>query len=424
MSSNVMVLEQARFGYGFITDPYLPEGCDEYYLRNQQNTKDKSRYRHLTEQEIGVLVENLNNSPCWNDVLVTDPFDPVLVKNSEFYGLVRLGKISKQVITYHDFSVPVGIANSRIVSCDIGDNCAILDCSYLSHYIIDDQVILYRLGEMQTTNHAKFGSGVLKEGEDPEVLVTMDIMNEAGGRAIRPFDGIIPADAYLWGTYRDDEALMHVFEALTDKTMDRRRGYYGVVGKQSVIKSCDTIKDVYFGPGSYVKGANKLKNLMLRSSIEQPVQIGEGVELVNGIIGAGSRVFYGCKAIRFIMGDNCNLKYGARLIHSFLGDNSTVSCCELLSNLIFGGHEQHHNNSFLIASLIKGQSNMAAGANIGSNHNSRGNDGEMVAGRGFWPALSSTLKYDCKFASYVLIAKGNYPNELNIPLPFSLLSSD
>ena len=424
MSNNVMVLEQTRFGYGFITDPYLPEGCDEYYLRNQQNTKDKQRYRHLTEKEIAILIENLNSSPCWEDVYVTDPFDPALIKNSEFYGLVRLGRISKQIISYHDFSVPVGIGNSRIVSCDIGDNCAILDCSYLSHYIIDDQVILYRLGEMQTTNHAKFGSGVLKVDEDPEVLVTIDIMNEAGGRAIRPFNGIIPADAYLWGSYRDDEALMHVFEELTDKTVDPRRGYYGYVGEQSVVKSCDTIKDVHIGAGTYIKGANKLKNLMLRSTLLEPIQIGEGVELVNGIIGSGSRVFYGCKAIRFIMGDNCNLKYGARLIHSFLGDNSTVSCCELLSNLVFGGHEQHHNNSFLIASLIKGQSNMAAGANIGSNHNSRGNDGEMVAGRGFWPALSSTLKYDCKFASYVLITKGNYPHELNIPLPFSLLSAD
>ena len=58
------------------------------------------------------------------------------------------------------------------------------------------------------------------------------------------------------------------------------------------------------------------------------------------------------------MGDHCNLKCGARLINSVLGDNSTVSCCEMLSNLIFPGHEQHHNNSFLIAACIKGQSNM------------------------------------------------------------------
>ncbi|MGE4454389.1 MAG: DUF4954 family protein [Sphaerochaeta sp.] len=424
MSDKVMVLPEVRFGYGFIPPEYLPEGKDEYYLRNIQNKQDPARYRHLRESEIALLEENLNTSPCWDDVLVCDPFDPSLIKNSEFYGLVRIGIMDRQVVSFHDFSVPVGITNSRIVSCDIGDSCAILDCSYLSHYIIDHHVIIYRIGEMQATNHAKFGSGILKEGEEEDVLTTIDIMNEAGGRAIRPFDGILPSDAFLWGTYRDDKALMQVFESLTDKTCDRRRGYYGFVGQQSVIKSCDTIKDVWVGEGAYIKGANKLKNLRLRSTLEESIQIGEGVELVNGIIGAGSRVFYGCKAIRFIMGDNCNLKYGARLIHSFLGDNSTVSCCELLSNLIFGGHEQHHNNSFLIASLIQGQSNMAAGANIGSNHNSRGNDGEMVAGRGFWPALSSTLKYDCKFASYVLIAKGNYPHELNIPLPFSLLGAD
>lgn len=423
MSNKVEMQQTKEFGYGFIEAPYIPEGKDEYYLRNQM-LGNIAEYRNLTTSEIEILKENLNISSAWEDVLVSDPFDPTLIKNSEFYGLVRLGKMNKQVACFHDFCVPVGITNSRLVSCDIGDYCAILDCSYISHYVISNNVILYRLGELQATNHAKFGNSILKEGEDPEVLVTIDIMNEAGGRSVRPFDGMLPSDAFLWGTFRDDALLMQKFEAMTDRVCDRRRGWYGFVGEQSVIKSCDTIKDVWVGPGSYIKGANKLKNLTLRSTLESPVQIGEGVELVNGIIGSGSRVFYGSKGIRFIMGDNSSLKYGARLIHSILGDNSTVSCCEILNNLIFGGHEQHHNNSFLIASLVMGQSNMAAGANIGSNHNSRGNDGEMIAGRGFWPALSSTLKYDCKFASYVLIAKGNYPYELNIPLPFSLLSSD
>jgi hypothetical protein len=74
--------------------------------------------------------------------------------------------------------------------------------------------------------------------------------------------------------------------------------------------------------------------------------------------------------------------------------------------------------------MILGQSNMAAGATVGSNHNSRGNDGEIVAGRGFWPGLSCTLKHNCRFASFALIAKGNYPMELHIPLPFALVTTD
>jgi hypothetical protein len=124
------------------------------------------------------------------------------------------------------------------------------------------------------------------------------------------------------------------------------------------------------------------------------------------------------------MGNNSNLKYGARLIHSYLGDNSTVSCCELLNNLIFPAHEQHHNNSFLIASLVMGQSNIAACATIGSNHNSRAPDGEIHAGRGFWPGLCVSVKHNCRFASFTLLAKGDYPAELDVRLPFSLVSND
>jgi len=249
-------------------------------------------------------------------------------------------------------------------------------------------------------------------------------MNEAGGRAVLPFDGMTPADAYLWAKYRGDTGLMDRFKAMTQDAFDTRRGYYGTIADHSVLKSCRVIKDVKVGASAYIKGANKLKNLTINSSAQEPSQIGEGVEMINGILGYGCRVFYGCKAVRFVMGDNATLKYGARLLHSYLGDNSTVSCCELLNNLIFPAHEQHHNNSFLVAALVGGQSNMAAGATVGSNHNSRANDGEIVADRGFWPGLCVTLKHTSRFASFCLLAKGDYPAELNITLPFTLVSND
>jgi len=45
-------------------------------------------------------------------------------------------------------------------------------------------------------------------------------------------------------------------------------------------------------------------------------------------------------------------------------------------------------------------------------------------GRGFWPGLCVSLKHNSKFASFTLIAKGDFPAELNIPIPFSLISND
>jgi NDP-sugar pyrophosphorylase family protein len=416
-----------RYGYDFIPPRYLPPGKDEYWLRNRQALeagKDLSAWRGLRPEEIETLVKNDNHCSDWNALLVRDPFDPALIRNSAFYGLVRLGTLSRLTLRHHDFRIPAGIRNSTIISSDVGDDTAIQDCSYISHYIIGDRVILSRIDEMQTTNHAKFGNGVLKDGEEEDVRVRIDVMNEAGGRSILPFRDMIPADAFLWACYRDDTALLRRLEAMTQECYGGRRGSYGVIGSGTVIKSCAIIKDLWVGECAYIKGAHKLKNLTVLSSADEPSQIGEGVEMVNGIVGYGCHSFYGSKAVRFVMGRNSNLKYGARLIHSVLGDNSTVSCCEILNNLIFPVHEQHHNNSFLIASMIQGMSNMAAGATIGSNHNSRANDGEIRAGRGFWPALSVTLKHSSRFASFVLVAKGDYPHELNIGLPFSMVNNN
>ncbi|MGV3527468.1 MAG: DUF4954 family protein [Flavisolibacter sp.] len=421
--SELKIRPLSSIGYGFVEEKYLPEGRDEYYLRNEQ-VKNGIRYRSLTAYEIEVLVRNNNTSDDWNKILVSDAFTPELVKNCKFYGLVRIGKLEAISLEYHSVCMPVGLYNSTIISCDFGDNVIINNVNYLSHYIIGSEVMIANVHELHCTDHSKFGNGIIKEGEDEEVRIWLEVCNENGGRKILPFNGMLPGDAWLWSKYRGDEVLMEKFRLFTEKKFNRLRGYYGKIGDRCVIKNTSIIKDVWVGNDAYIKGANKLKNLTIKSSPEEPTQIGEGCELVNGIIDNGCRIFYGVKAVRFHMASNSQLKYGARLINSYLGNNSTISCCEVLNALIFPAHEQHHNNSFLCAALVMGQSNIAAGATIGSNHNSRAPDGEVVAARGFWPALCVSLKHNSKFASFTLLARGDYNYELNIQLPFSLVSND
>jgi hypothetical protein len=410
-------------GYGFVAPEYLPKGKDEYYLRNFQN-QNGIRYRQLSAYEIEVLVRNRNTSENWNKLLVSNAFNPELVKNCKFFGLVRIGKLEPFVLEFSDLKVPVGLYNSTIISCDFGDNVVIDNVNYLSHYIIGSEVIITNVNELVTTDHAKFGNGILKEGEAEDIRIWMELSNENGGRKVIPFNGMLPGDAYLWTKFREDEVLLQKFKEFTEAKFDKRRGYYGKVGDRTVIKNCRIVKDVWIGSDAYLKGANKLKNLTINSGPEGKSQIGEGCEMVNGVMGFGCRAFYGVKAVRFVMASHSQLKYGARLINSYLGSNSTISCCEVLNSLIFPAHEQHHNNSFLTAATIMGQSNIAAGATIGSNHNSRSADGELVAGRGFWPGLCVSLKHNTKFATFTIVAKGDYPSELNIPIPFSLVSND
>ena len=420
----VTLLSSDMLFNSFIEEKYIPKGKDKYYLRNTQVKAPKNGWRHLRSDEIETLVKNDNTAICWDNILVTDQFDSLMVKNNKFFGFVRIGRITAAGLQYHDLRLPCGITNSSIHSCDIGDDVSIHNVHYLSHYIIGDRCMLFNVQEMSCTDHAKFGNGIIKEGEEESIRVNIELMNEAGCRKIMPFDGMITADAYMWAKFIDDKILMERLATITQNSFDNRRGYYGTVGSGSIIKNSWIIKDAKIGGNCYIKGASKLKNVTINSSDMEPTQIGENVVLVNGIVGYGCKIFYSCIAVKFVLCSHSNLKYGARLINSFMGDNSTISCCEVLNNLIFPAHEQHHNNSFLIASVIKGQSNLAAGATIGSNHNSRTNDNEIEAGRGFWPGLCTSIKHSSKFACYTFMAKADYPSEMIIPMPFSLVSND
>ena len=395
--------------------------ADYTYFPSTQDIADK---RKLTNDEKEILIKNYNHSSDsdWNNIYVSEQFDANLIKHSEFSGTIVIGNLQKANLKFHDLVLETGIYHSKVRSCVIGDNCAIRNVRYLDNYKIGNGVILFNIQEMSCTNHSKFGNGILKEGEPESNRIWIGVCNENGSRDILPFENMLPSDAYLWAKNRDDKELLSRFVELTEYHNDKKLNTYGLVEDFAVIKNASLIKDAKIGSCAYIKGAFKLKNITVLSSEDEPSQIGEGVEMVNGIMGYGSKVFYQAVAVRFVIGRNCQLKYGVRVLNTVLGDNSTVSCCELLNNLVYPFHEQHHNSSFLIATTIMGQSNIASGATIGSNHNSRSPDGEIVAGRGFWPGLCSDFKHNSKFASFVLVSKGSYQCELNITYPFSLVS--
>src|SRR5690606_32816133 len=133
--NNITKTALAQLGYQFIKTDWLPQGKDEYYLRYEQNP-DAGPYRSLTPDEIVTLTHNGNVSGDWSKVLVHDAFDPNLVQQCKFYGLVRIGRLEPFYLQFHDLRLPVGLYNSCIISCDIGDHVVINNVNYLSHYIV------------------------------------------------------------------------------------------------------------------------------------------------------------------------------------------------------------------------------------------------------------------------------------------------
>ncbi|HCT22741.1 MAG TPA: DUF4954 domain-containing protein, partial [Chitinophagaceae bacterium] len=103
--NKILKVPVSSLGYGFIPANQIPKGKDEYYLRNIQN-RSGIDYRQLSAFEIEVLVRNRNTSDNWNNILVSDAFNPELVKNCKFYGLVRIGKLEAFYLSFSDLKVP------------------------------------------------------------------------------------------------------------------------------------------------------------------------------------------------------------------------------------------------------------------------------------------------------------------------------
>ena len=353
-------------------------------------------YRSLKSVEITQLQFFGNYVDDWSLIKVSDNFDASLIRNNVFMGRVWIGVANEGYVHDGDLQLPVGIYNSYLSDVTIGDDCAIHNVHMLRGYRIGDHCLLFNIDEMTATPL-----------DENNKYPHLEPMNECGGRWILPFPGMTIGDAYLWAKYRDHKVLTERLEHFACQRLATPEGCYGQVGSYAVIKNTRT-----------------LHNAAVLSDKETPSRVDSCVALVDGVVGYGCTCEYGCIAMRFLLGEHVHLEFGVRLNDTVVGDNSTIARCEVGNNIIFPAHEQHHNNSFLIASLVMGQSNMAAGCTVGSNHNGRTADNEIVAGRGFWPGLCTSLKHSSAFASYTLLAKGSYPSELSITLPFALVNNN
>ena len=354
----------------------------------------ETRYRNLTASEIEQLERSGNSAENWSAVKVTDQFSASCLRGNCFDGEVRLGAITPAKVKEGELTLREGIYNSTLVDTTIGDHPVIHNVHMLSNYTVGNNVVLFNIEEMTCTADAKN-------------IAWLEPMNENGGRRILPFSGMTIGDAYMWARYRGHKGLMEKLEQYTYDTLGSDEGRYGKVGDHCIVKNTKAIR-----------------NVTIRSTEKDPTEVDGCIVLSDGVVGTGCTLEHGVIAVRFLLGEHVHLEFGLRLNDTVVGDNSTLARCEVGNSIIFPAHEQHHNNSFLIAGLIMGQSNIAAGGTIGSNHNSRTADNELAAGRGFWPGLCCSFKHSSRFASYCLLAKGDYPAELDITLPFALVNNN
>ncbi|MCR4964753.1 MAG: DUF4954 family protein [Bacteroidales bacterium] len=332
-------------------------------------------WRSLTAAEVEQLRTQQNSADNWDDISVVSTFFVGEIFNCHFSGRVMLGE------------------RLRMRDVHLLQNCH-----------VEDDCVLFNIGEIS--------------GEEPPHAFPMEIRNEDGSHTVMAHPDMIIADAYLCSTVSSEHPLHQL------NKWDKQFETSNFIGKKSLVKNVPSLKSVWIGECAQISEATQLENVFVHSSEDEPTFIGAGVILRNVILGLQNNVDTHTIVRNVLTGAGVSLSEGLRIAHCVVGDNSHLSCCEVLFSLIFPFHEQHHNSSFLIASTLKGQSNVASGATIGSNHNGRKNDCELLADRGFWPGLCSSVKFPSRFAAYTLLVKGDYPYEINLPYPFCLVSQN
>lgn len=334
-------------------------------------------WRPLTAREIEQLTAQNNSADNWNQVSVAGIFCVDSVRNCHFSGRIF-----------------------------IGENVVLQNVGVISNYHIANGCCLHNVQELSYTQYG--------------FNFPISVGNEDGSHTFAASPEMCVADAFL-SAYAAPSNPLH---QMATQSAELSQLTYGQLQENVQIWNTGTVRDCYFEPNASISGCTALRNVYVHSSAEAMTQLGDGVILQNVILGKGNCIDSHTIARNVLTGDQVCLSDGLRISHCVVGDNSHLSCCEVLHALLFPFHEQHHNSSFLIAACLHGQSNIASGATLGSNHNGRKNDCAFVAGRGFWAGLCTSIKFPSRLASYTLLSKGDYPYEINLQLPFSLLNNN
>ncbi len=364
----------------------------------------------LKDEEVKILENNGCWADDWKQIHVKRPFDPSLIHGTGFYGTVYIGRLEKGFIQFHGVSHPIGIFGCQITSSCIDDYSSI-SRSTVSEALIGRNVIIHNCSELSTD----------PDGFKKPVIIGAG--NEKAGRDALLFNGITMEEIWMQ-THLKSNDILQQFLAQFNKAKLAAVTPYTVIEDNCVIENAKAVRSIKLGRRGIISGAARVEECVIASGSASRTAIGDNAIVKQSFIGGGVNIESGAFVEQCFLDRQVTIKQLARVIQSAVGSNSTIACGEVQNCFIGPLHEQHHNSSFLIAADIGGQCNIASGANLGSNHNSRSNDGELVAGRGFWAGLSTSVKYCSSFAPFTLLAKSSFAHELNIELPFSLVSDN
>jgi carbonic anhydrase/acetyltransferase-like protein (isoleucine patch superfamily) len=368
------------------------------------------KFRNLTASEIKSLKSSNCSCDDWKKIKVLDKFDPSRCTNVIFSGEIRLGSFSGSYTDKSGVSIRCGISNAHIHNCSIGSDVLIANIGdYIANYTIEDGVVIRNCGKIHTEGKTSFGNGI-------EVAV----LNETGGRSVKIWDRLSAHEAYIIALYRHRNKAIAAIEKMVDEYSASVTSSAGIISRESRILNCRNIRNVRFGPCTYVEGSMSLNEGSVNSCVEDPVFIGPGVIMEHFIVCSGSIITESTLIDKCFVGQGCVLGKHYSAENSLFFANCAGYHGEACS--IFAGPYTvtHHKSTLLIAGIFSFM-NAGSGSNQSNHMYKLGPIHQGIMERGSKTTSDSYLLWPARIGPFTLVMGRHYKNMDTSSLPFSYL---
>lgn len=370
-----------------------------------------AKYRHLTEDEIQILEKNGNRSESWDKVMVESDFDANRIIRSSFMGEVYLPKFFGTLLLPGDVSFPTGIYDSLVHNCFI-ENALVHKVAMLSNILVRSSAVIQNVGSIISSGKISYMIGN-----------SMHVGNEMGGRKVAVFPEITMelVEAQLF--HKPEPEVAAAFEEQLKTYREETAFPFGVVGKGAVVCNTNIIRNSWIGAHARIEGAEKIRNSVVLSSLEEPSHVYDSVILENSNVQKSVTIHTGAEVQGSVLMSRTTVACKAIVKSSIIAPCCHIEEGEVNSSYV-GPMTQMHHHSLLIAALWpEGCGNLGYGANVGSNHTGRMPDQEVMPGQGMFFGLGVNIKFPANYreSPFTLIATGLTTLPQRVKFPFSLI---
>jgi len=369
-------------------------------------------WRALRDAEIEKLQAQGCTATDWQSISVTKDFRPERVRQVRFSGEIRIGRLDGDVTLPGGVRLPTGLYRSSIHNCTIGENVYIADVGRLAHYTVQADVIIEQVRTCVVEGTSAFGNNVV-----------LDIVNEAGGRALPIFDQLSAQLAYLLVFFRHRPDAVRKLERMIEQYAREKSSETGIIEAGSRIRNVSEIHNILVGAHAGIEGAQQLVNGTIRSCAADPTEIGQGVVARNFIIQEGAKVTSGALL------DSCFVGQAVQVGKQYSGEHSAFFAnCEAFHGegvALFAGPYtvKHHKSSLLIAGYYS-FFNTGSGTNHSNHMYKLGPVHQGVMERGSKTGSFAYLLWPAHIGLFSVVLGKHYTNLDTADLPFSYIDEE